>query len=105
MHAYSTQHFVRLTLIHDKKVSNRGTPRPSAPFSPILHKMLSSDPAISSKTRDLEISENFPYAIFQLHTNQRAEFTDPFTGLPGPRGYTLKTGAYRNLYPMVPQIN
>jgi len=30
------------------------------------------DPAISSKTRDLEITENFPYAILQLQTNQPA---------------------------------
>jgi len=30
------------------------------------------DPAISLKTGDLEISENFPYAILQLQTNQPA---------------------------------
>jgi hypothetical protein len=28
------------------------------------------DPVISSKTHDLEISENFPYAIFRLQQNQ-----------------------------------
>jgi hypothetical protein len=66
------------------------------------------DPAISLTTRDLEISKNFPYAIFQLQTNQCAEFTDPFTGLPGPWSYTLKPGfieTSKNLYAMVPQIN
>ena len=44
------------------------------------------DPAISSKTRDLEITENFPCAIFQL---QCASFTEPFTGQPGPRSYIV----------------
>jgi hypothetical protein len=29
------------------------------------------DPAISSKTRDLEISENFPCAILQLHSSNQ----------------------------------
>ena len=50
------------------------------PLYPTYHEFLARiiepvntiDPAISSKTRDLEISENFPYAILQLQTNQLA---------------------------------
>jgi len=52
------------------------------------------DPAISSKTRDLEITENFPCAIFQLQTNQCASFTDPFTGQPGPRSLYIENWGF-----------
>jgi len=52
--------------------------RPPPPPAQLVNTI---DPAISSKTRDLEITENFPYAILQLQANQPANQVDHGPGL------------------------